>query len=162
MTDLGHTRAHCPPGLYRRCQGDTSKRAHPKRLFFVSRNDTHSLSLCSPPLQLTNAAQSRKSSFRLEELFLASTPSTTPLCHPLYNIQMSPNLGPDMAPPASDQRDSLLLSKLPSEIRNTIYGFIFEHGEPIYTAPSRWYQGRFKVHRRLGDGNCGLVCPGMC
>jgi len=59
-----------------------------------------------------------------------------------------------------DQRACAFLTKLPSETRNTIYEYIFKHHDPIYVARSRWYKEEFKLHRRRGDQNEGLLHSG--
>ncbi|KAH7086583.1 hypothetical protein FB567DRAFT_603675 [Paraphoma chrysanthemicola] len=47
---------------------------------------------------------------------------------------------------------------LSSEIRNSIYELVFKHDEPIFVAPPTRDQN-FRLHRRRGDNNVGLINP---
>ena len=57
-----------------------------------------------------------------------------------------------------DDRSTLSFLDLSAEIRNSVYELVFEHDDPVYVA----VPGKDKapvLHRRLGDGNDGLVNP---
>jgi hypothetical protein len=57
-----------------------------------------------------------------------------------------------------DVGGTLSFLDLSAEIRNSIYELVFEHDDPVYVA----VPGNDKapvLHRRLGDGNDGLVNP---
>lgn len=46
---------------------------------------------------------------------------------------------------------------LPAELRNKVYGYVFEHEDPIYVAHTgSWRGGQFTLYRRIGDRNVGL------
>jgi len=53
----------------------------------------------------------------------------------------------------SANADTLSFLDLPAEVRNYIYGYIFEHPDPIIVTNTRHNSGKIALHRLKDDRN---------